>query len=177
MAAKKSKKKSIVVKVLLSIHIIFLLCLLASYAAPFVSPAKIWIFAFFGLAYPIWLFINLLFLLIWIILFKKYAWLSVIAILLGVNHLLSIYPVSLSNTRVAPPGSIKILTYNVHSLYGITNKQYRPEIRSKVTDFLAAQNPDILCIQEFYVRSEDSSKVLERVTKQIGSKYFTFKRY
>ena len=177
MSAKKGKKKSTVVKILLSIHIIFLICLLASYIAPFISPAKMWIFAFFGLAYPIWLFINLFFLLIWILLFKKYAWLSVIMILIGVNHLLSIFPVSLSNTKVAPPGSLKIMTYNVHSLYGISNKQILPGIRSKVTEFLAVQNPDILCIQEFYVRSEDSSKVLERVTKQIGSKYFTFKNY
>jgi endonuclease/exonuclease/phosphatase family metal-dependent hydrolase len=175
-AAKKGKGKSFIVKLLLAVNILFLVCLIASYAAPFVSPAKYWIFAFFGLAYPIWLAINLFFLLLWILLWKKYAWITLVILLLGFNHLLSLLPVSFSN-RSTVPGSLKIMTYNVHSLYGITNKEVNRGIRSKVTDFLAGQNPDILCIQEFFVKSEDSSKVLTRFTKEIGASYFTYKNY
>ena len=176
-SAKKGKGKSLIVKILFAINIVFILCLLASYVNPFVSPTKYWIFAFFGLAYPVWLAINLFFLVLWILLFKKYAWISLMAILLGINHLLSIYPVTWSDRKNAPADAIKIMTFNVHSLYGITNKQFNPKIRSKITDFLAAQSPDILCIQEFFVKSEDSTLVLNRFTKEIGSSYFTYKNY
>ena len=174
---KKGKGKSFIVKFLLAINILFLLCLLTSYVAPFVSPAKYWLFAFFGLAYPIWLVINFFFLLLWILLWKKYAWITLVVILLGFNHLLSIFPVTFSARKNVPSGSLKIMTYNVHSLYGITNKPYNPGIRSKVTDFLAEQKPDILCIQEFFAKSEDSTQILNRFTKEIGSGYFTYKNY
>jgi endonuclease/exonuclease/phosphatase family metal-dependent hydrolase len=48
---------------------------------------------------------------------------------------------------------------------------------SKVTDFLVQQNPDILCIQEFFLRSEDSLKVLQKFTGGIHTHYYSIKNY
>jgi endonuclease/exonuclease/phosphatase family metal-dependent hydrolase len=176
-AAKKSKGTSLIIKILLGVNIFFILCLVASYASSFISPGKYWIFAFFGLAYPIWLIINLFFILLWVLLWKKYVWITIAAVLLGFNYLLSIYPIHFSNRTTPPAGSIQVLSYNVHSLYGITNKPYHHGIRSKITDFLSSQNPDIFCIQELYAKFEDSTKFLEHFTKQIGSSNYTYKNY
>jgi endonuclease/exonuclease/phosphatase family metal-dependent hydrolase len=177
MTPSKKNGSSTWVKILFVINCLFILCLFVSYAAPYISPARYWIFAFFGLAYPVWLAINLVFVLLWIILWKKYAWITLAAILIGVNHLLSIYPVSFPKKKPLPEGTFKIMTYNVHSLYGIHNRKIDQGAKSKVTEFLREQQPDILCIQEFYVRSEDSSKVLERFTRDIGSSYYSYKNY
>jgi endonuclease/exonuclease/phosphatase family metal-dependent hydrolase len=176
-AAKKGKKHPVFIKILLGINLLFMLCLVCAYLAPYISPEKYWILAFFGLSYPVWLVINLVFLVLWIILWKKYAWIVLLVLLLGFNHLISVYPLPFSDRTLVPAGSFKVMTYNVHSLYGITNKENSRGIRSKVTDFLTAQAPDILCIQEFFVRSEDSSKVLSRFTREIGSTFFIYKNY
>jgi len=48
---------------------------------------------------------------------------------------------------------------------------------SKVTDFLVQQNPDILCIQEFFLRSEDSLLVLQKFTRGLHTSYYFMKNY
>jgi endonuclease/exonuclease/phosphatase family metal-dependent hydrolase len=48
---------------------------------------------------------------------------------------------------------------------------------SKVTDFLVQQNPDILCIQEFFLRSEDSLKVLQKFTRGLHTNFYSIKNY
>ena len=48
---------------------------------------------------------------------------------------------------------------------------------SRVTDFLVQQNPDILCIQEFFLRSEDSLKVLQKFTSGLHTDHYFMKNY
>jgi endonuclease/exonuclease/phosphatase family metal-dependent hydrolase len=74
---------------------------------------------------------------------------------------------------------MKILSYNVHSLYEIhkSNEKGKGRMLSKVTDFLVQQNPDILCIQEFFLRSEDSLKVLRKFTEGLHTQYHSIKNY
>jgi endonuclease/exonuclease/phosphatase family metal-dependent hydrolase len=175
--AKKGKKSSFFIRFLLVLNSVFILCLITSYISPYISPAKYWVLAFFGLAYPIWLVINLFFLVLWIILFRKFAWVCLLAIVLGFNHILAIFPIQIKDHKTVPHGAIKIISFNVHSLYGISNKSYTPKMRSKVTEFLTEQKPDIFCVQEFFVKSPDSSKVIERFTKEIGCRYFTYTNY
>ena len=64
MVSKKSKKRSFFQWVLIILTILSVLCLLLSYAAFFVSPAKLWFLAFFGLAYPLILAVNLFFVIV-----------------------------------------------------------------------------------------------------------------
>ena len=161
------------------LNLIAVLALLFAYAASYISPARYWFFAFFGLAYPYLLLLNLFFVLIWLLFWKRFIWISIIAILLGFNLLLSIIQFRKPSSQNVPAGSIKIVSYNVHSLYEIPKSKGKVKGRmlSKVTDFLVQQNPDILCIQEFFLRSEDSLKVLQKFTGGIHTHYYSIKNY
>jgi endonuclease/exonuclease/phosphatase family metal-dependent hydrolase len=46
-----------------------------------------------------------------------------------------------------------------------------------VTDFLVQEYPDILCIQEFFLRSEDSLKVLQKFTSGLHADHYYMKNY
>jgi endonuclease/exonuclease/phosphatase family metal-dependent hydrolase len=179
MAKKKGKGRTFLKRLTLVLNILAVIALLLAYAASFVSPARYWIFAFFGLAYPYILIINLFFVIVWLLSWNRFIWISILAISLGITHILSLVQYRKPQSSVGPPGSIKILSYNVHSLYEIykTKEKSRGRMLSKVTDFLVQQNPDILCIQEFFLRSEDSLKVLQKFTGGLHTNYYYIKNY
>jgi endonuclease/exonuclease/phosphatase family metal-dependent hydrolase len=70
-----------------------------------------------------------------------------------------------------------VVSFNVHSLYGNQRAESIPETRSKVTELLAEQKGDIICIQEFFAMGEDFSKTLTKFTKSIQLDYYFFKNY
>jgi endonuclease/exonuclease/phosphatase family metal-dependent hydrolase len=162
---------------MLALNILAVIALLCAYAASYISPARYWFFAFFGLAYPYLLLLNLFFVLIWLLFWKRLIWISILVIILGFNQIISIVQYRKPSSRSVPAGSMKILSYNVHSLYEIHKSKGKERMLSKVTDFLVQQNPDILCIQEFFLRSEDSLKVLQKFTGGLHTGYYTLKNY
>lgn len=170
-------KRSFFKSLMIIINILIVICLLMSYAAGYISPAKFWLFAFFGIAYPLFLLLNILFILFWILLWKKYFLLSLVTILIGYRQIQSLIPFSFSEERNLPSGAMKVLTFNVHSLYGKTNHDYNPHTPSKVMDFIAGEKPDILCIQELYAVGQDYLNVLEHVTSKIKMDHYFFHNY
>ena len=63
--------KKVLLSLILPFYFIAVCSLLLSYLAPYVSPKSVWAIAFFGLAYPYLLLINLIFLVSWAIAKKK----------------------------------------------------------------------------------------------------------
>jgi endonuclease/exonuclease/phosphatase family metal-dependent hydrolase len=177
MVKGKTPGRSFFKTLMLIINIVLVLCLLLSYAAGFFSPAKIWVLAFFGMAYPVFLFFNVCFLVFWILLWKKYFILSLVTIIIGYSQVQSLFPFRFSSDKNMPPGAIKVMTFNVHSLYGKTNHDYDPHTPSKVMDFIGSETPDILCIQEFYTAGQDEQKVLEHVTSKIKLEHYYYHNY
>jgi len=171
------KKKSWFIIVLLIMNIISGICLLISYAAAFISPGEMWIFAFFGLAYPVFLVVNLFFVLVWIFFWKKYVFLSLIIIFLGWNQLTSFYPFRFARVRPETTKALSVFSYNVHSLYGKERTESIPVTRSKVTEFLSKHRGDIFCIQEFYAIGQEYTRTISRFTKALDLQYYYFKNY
>jgi len=176
-AKKKGKGHKFLRRLMLILNLLAVIGLLFAYATFYISPARYWFFAFFGLAYPYLLLLNLFFVLVWLLFWKRFIWISILVILLGFNHLLSIMQFRNPSSQNVPAGSMKILSYNVHSLYEIHKSKGKGRMLSKVTDFLVQQNPDILCIQEFFLRSEDSLRVLQKFTGGLHTHYYSMKNY
>lgn len=171
------KRKSWFKIVILILNFFAGICLLSAYAATFISPGKIWIFAFFGLAYPIFLVLNVLFVLLWIILWKKYMFFSIIIIFLGWNQLTSLYPFRFSEIKPETTNSLIVFSYNVHSLYGSEQALSIPETRSKVTEFLSRHRGDIYCIQEFFAIGQAHTQTISRFMKALNLSYYYYKNY
>lgn len=141
------KKPSLIRKLLIIINSLFALGLLLSYAAPYINPCDFWPLAFFGLAFPYLLISNIVFLLIWIFRGSRYFLLPLIVLLLGYQ---SIPNYIQWNPHLPIEGeSIKVLSFNVRvfDLYLWTKEK---STRNKIFDFLEKEQPDILCLQEFY---------------------------
>lgn len=173
----KKKSKSVFIKILIILNILVAVGLLLSSFSSYISPSKYWIFAFTGLVYPILLLSNLFFILIWLVLWRRIIFLSLVCILIGWDQLTSILPIHLTHSRPLKADPIKIISYNVHSLYGYVPHQSASETRSKVTDFLSGQQADIICIQEFFAMGENFNKIVSRFTRAINLNHYYLKNY
>jgi endonuclease/exonuclease/phosphatase family metal-dependent hydrolase len=140
-------------KIILYSNIIAAIVLLLSYTAPYINPAKLLFPAFLGLAYPFLLVLNLIFIVYWIIRFRKELLISLIVIILGWGHLMNLLPINLpgknTSTTNPPETFISVLSYNVRTF----NKYQWSEnenSREEIFQLINNANTDILCIQEFY---------------------------
>lgn len=159
------------------LNIVAVAGLICSYLSSYISPEKMWVFAFFGLAYPFFLLINILFAAFWLVTWKRFVFVSLLAIAAGAGNLHAIYPVRFSEPAAPVNEKIRVISFNVHSLYGNKRADTKQEIKSKVTDFLARQKSDIICVQEFYAIGEDFSQTLSKFANSIHLDYYTFKNY
>ncbi len=174
---KVSKKRHWVKTSFLILNCFSAAALLCSCAAAYISPVNIWILAFFGIAYPVILIINLLFVCLWLVLWNRFIFISMLAILLGIGNIRTIMPLRFGVQKSRTQHTLRVITFNVHSLYGNQPNNEIPEARSQVTDFLASENPDILCVQEFYAIGEEYLKTLHKFSRSLGLENYFFKNY
>ena len=136
---------------MLFLNVLIILATICSYLSPYISPVRFWQFSFFGLVYPWLLLSNVLFILYWFFLKKKWAWISVVCILLGWGHIGSFVGLSFSNNK--SEGEIKVVSYNIHNFGEIyktsKDKKVWEKSRQEVIDFLKqGEEIQIMCSQE-----------------------------
>lgn len=127
-------------------YFIGLAALLVSYLAPYANPKEFWLIAYFGLAYPWLLLLNILFLIWWIVRWNRLYWVSMIAILAGWNNMRLLF-----HFGEEEPGKngIEVMSFNVRN-FNLYDWAGNPGIRDSIYHFLEKEQPDILCLQEFY---------------------------
>ena len=173
--AKKSKKGSIssIQKLLLGINLIFVAAILLSYLSPFVNPKTNSVPAIFGLFYPGFFLINFLFIVYWVLSWKKYFIISLIAMVLG-------YGMFQKNVRFNEEKlvgnyseSLKIVSYNVRLF-----DQYKATgsdtyfTRNEIFNFINSENADIVCFQEFFHGNETYFPTIGPFLESQKAKYF-----
>lgn len=124
--------------------------LLIAYSAGYISPAKNAYIAFFGLAYPIFLFLTLLTGLFWLVKRSRWAWVVLGVILIGLPVHAKFFAFSPTNkTQAEDQQSLSIISYNVE-LFGWYYWGSNIERRNKIFNQLAKNPADIYCFQEFF---------------------------
>ncbi len=149
--AEGKRKISLLGYFLRLINLIGIAAIVLAYLSLFISPAKFWIPAFFGLSYPLWLVLNLYFVFHWIALRRRFFIYPLTAVLLGFS-LPSRYVGFGSNVEIADTsGSIKILTYNVHDFDYYSQTYSRGNFAvDAILKLIKKEKPAVLCFQEFY---------------------------
>jgi len=147
------------------------LLLVISYFSVYINPKSFSIIAFFGLGYPIILAINLLFIIFWFFVKLRYGFISILFILLGWNHMGRLVQFNPSNELTANASQIKILSYNIQNFVKentSTTKYIQDfENQQEITNFIAKEKADIICLQEVLYDKEN----FEQFPIQYGEKF------
>lgn len=137
-------------KFLFLLNLLFAVALLFSYLLPYIPPKTFALLSVLSLGVPMLIIINVIFLIYWLVRLKKQALLSFFVLLLGINHLTSVFEISGSEDDVNAEATFSIMSYNVRQF-----NQFRwsddENIPEKLAAFIQEQDPDILAMQEYYM--------------------------
>jgi endonuclease/exonuclease/phosphatase family metal-dependent hydrolase len=144
--------------------------LFASYVAPYVSPEKLWPLAFFGLAYPVIVLVNLLFVVYWGLLFNKRIFYSLFVIILGFWNIHNYVQFSRNHLPNYSSKTIKVMSYNV-KVFDLYNWTRNLETREKMFRLIKKESPDIMCFQEFFTRDSNKFDNVDSILRFPKAKY------
>lgn len=126
--------------------------MLLAISSKYISPDNFWLLAFFGLAFPLALLANVIFVIYWIAQFRIHCIFSLIAIIISAKTCLSFAQVDFSASQPSNK-DIKVMSYN-SMLFDLYNWSKNKQSRNIILNMLAEENPDILCLQEFYTSEQ-----------------------
>jgi len=140
------------------------------------DPREYMTIAFFGLAYPFFLFANLLILLYWLVRSKwVIALLTVAVIAYGGHTLMATFGFfgTKGELHKEEESLIRLMTYNVHNFkpYG---EELSLSVKEKMLNLVAEQKPDVVCFQEFYTRKNGPYDTIDSLKQLLNVKYYYF---
>lgn len=144
--------------------------LLIAYSAPFISPQNFWIPAFFGLAYPFLVVLNLFFVFYWALQIKKKAFYSLLIVICGFKFLFSTFAINLNTELPKDKKALKVMSYNV-KLFDLYNWTRNNKTRNEMFQLINDENPDIVCFQEFYHRDSSEYSNCDSILQRTQLKY------
>ncbi len=133
------------------LNVVAAFLLLISYLLPFISPKYIPFISILNFGIPLLILVNFLFLLYWLIKLKKQMLLSTLILLLGFNHVTSLYVVNSDDEEQDGQNlstSIKLMSYNVRhfNMHLWIPDQF---ITQKIEKFIKDEQPDLVVFQDF----------------------------
>jgi endonuclease/exonuclease/phosphatase family metal-dependent hydrolase len=117
------------------------------------------VIAVLGLAFPFLLAALIVFIFLWLILKLKRAWFSILVLLFGYKSISVFWAFNTASgfEYEREPKQIRIASWNVaRFLEWKRNNNEKSQTRLKMLDQIQKQNPDILCLEEFF-HSPDSA--------------------
>lgn len=126
---------------------LLMVALVLGHLSRFVDPDTIWFLPFFGMVFPISALMMTPLIIYWLIKKSKMIIATVIISLMCWSSLALTFQFNLDGKP--SDDSFKVMTYNVR-LFDYYNWSQVGKTRHWIYEFLKAERPDILCIQEFY---------------------------
>ena len=179
----KKAQATFVDKIVRLIALLIAISLLIGCFAGDVDPRENRLIPFFGLAYPFLLLLNIFMIAWWCIRGRwLFAILTVFAIIVGWRALTATF--SLSGDAGKGPKTdismIRMMTYNVHSfrpydadLLADSNEA----VKSKMLKLIETENPDIICLQEYYTRNKGTYQLTDSLKKILNTAHYYFRPF
>ncbi len=158
---------------LLLINVFVLMLLAAGYFAAFIAPDDNWMFAFAGLLFPYAVLANVLFIFIWMFLWRKLFLISLIALLLCWNRLANYIQWDTRQAVVTTNAEeVKVLSYNVQ-IFDLYNwkKNRISEKGSNILNLLKNEQADLICLQEYHAGIRNKVDISDSIMQITGMRY------
>ncbi|MFD1095500.1 endonuclease/exonuclease/phosphatase family protein [Salegentibacter chungangensis] len=144
------KKLNLFDKFVFILNSLAAVALLLSYLLPFVPPKTFPLLSVLSLGVPVLIILNAVFGLYWLIKLKRQVLLSVLVLLLGFNYVTSLYKFSDARESLGAADELSVMSYNVR-MFNAYEWSDDKAIPSKITALIKEKQPDVLCVQEYYV--------------------------
>jgi endonuclease/exonuclease/phosphatase family metal-dependent hydrolase len=163
-------------KLCLLVGIVLAIALLLGIQAGNADPRKHALIAFFGLAYPFFLLLNVLMTVLWIMRGRLvFALITVGLICFGWHALIATVGIfgEAGEGPKTDSGLVRMMTYNVHSFkkYGEDSNE---GVKQQMLAVVRKENPDIICFQEYYTRRKGSYDITDSLKLMLNTSHYYF---
>ncbi len=138
-------------RIFIVLNIVAVVVFLVACVNWFINPADWWFVALLGLGFPFLVATLVIFLIGWLAVRSRWALLSLIALAIGFTNIRALigtsYGADFHTER--EPGTLRLLSYNVHQFGFNSAHKLGLANREKIFDFIRNYNPDVICMQEF----------------------------
>jgi len=139
--------RKLIIKLLWSLNLVLAAALVGAYLSPYINPNHVSLFAFFGLSYPILLYLNLAFVVVWLLVKRKLALLSLLLVLAGyplLHRYVQLFPSHIASNK----SGLKVMSYNVRTFQQL-GKKNKDSTKIAIVKLIEQRKPNIVCFQEF----------------------------
>lgn len=140
----------------LAINLLVALLLLCCAYSPILPAERMPLLSLAGLAFPIALAANIFFLVFWLFVYWRYAFVSLITCLICIAQIRTFFPINVSK-QFSPQNSLKVLSYNILS-HNINTSNTNAS--NATIAYLEAADADIICLQELQFAALKQNKQL-----------------
>lgn len=146
-------------KIMLVVQYGLILLLLLGLAGPYLNPEHFTISAFSSLVFP-YVFVGLIVSGLYGLLRRNYGFLpTILALLLSTIGILKSFAFNPFNTQGDGDHSLSLMSYNVQGF----GRYQSDAVVDQYLELFKSEQPDLLCLQEFYAREEATENNLSQV--------------
>ncbi len=142
------KKLGLIDKFIFFLNTVFALCLLLSLIVPYLPPDQFPTVSTLSLVVSPLLFVNILFLVFWVLRVKRQLLLSLIVLILTIVQFNAFYRLDFGSKPEIKEQQLKVMSYNVH-MFNIYEWLPGRDIPESISELIAKDNPDIISFQEY----------------------------
>ena len=175
----KKRKRSVIGHILVFLlalmAIIGLVAMVLSVLNGYINPEHFIWTTVFGLAFWEIFYFNAVVLFLLVILWSKWAWVAVLALLISIPGLGRSYSFG---SKSENENGIKVMSYNVHGFRHIDGVTDKENFALQVMNLVREKSPDIVCCQEFSIFKSKLTRpqCIERFAKSIELPYIYYNR-
>lgn len=155
--------------ILLGVNAVMAGLLLFSAYSPYINPQEHSLLSCAGLAFPIFLVVNVLFVLFWLVVYRRYMLLSMLALIGCWNTIRTYIPINLLREE-KPEKVLKFLSYNTMAF--ALGERHTKESPNPVLAYLAGSDADIICIQECIWMGKMKQKEADYALREYKYKHY-----
>ena len=155
--------------ILLGINAIVALMMFLSAYSPSIDPHAHPVASCMGLFFPIFLLANVLFLIFWLLVYRKFMLFPLLALIGCWGSIRTYFPINGWGEDV-PEGAIKILSYNTRA-FG-EKKPHTKERPNDVLAYLQNSDADVICLQEYIFGGKLKKKDIDYALRDYRYKHY-----
>ena len=179
--SKQKRKVPFINRIIIILNLLAVFALCLSYLSSYIPPSSFLMLPFAGLAYPYILLLNLVFIIFWLLSKKRFALISIIAILLGWNQLGRLVRINPSSSENLEVHQTKVLSYNIQNFLNINaaNTKYVDDFSNEknIIEFIKTQNADIICLQEMLYDRESPETFPDKLGHKFNCPNYYYENY
>lgn len=158
--------KKILLFIFIAINILIVMamnfCAYTAYLPPQTYPN----WSYFGLIFPVFLVLDALFIVFWLVVKWKLASIPIVGMLLCAGSVRTYFPINIPATP--PEGALKFMSYNVYGFGEKTN--YAKWDDNQIINYIMLSDADIVCLQE-------ADKIGLKPVKKLLEKFYPYQSY